>query len=404
MDDFYKRFGLRRLINARGPATVLGSSRVNEKIRKDISDMLGLSVEMWELQRKASEAIVKLTGAQAGCVVGCSAAGMAIATAAAITEGNMGWVKALPTVLGPKKKIVIQKGHVIGVGDTSISQMVGITGAEMVEAGEALDCSRFYLESALTPDVAAAIYILGEHFSHNLLTLETFIRICKSKNVPVIVDAAYETDFRHLHQKGADLVVHSGQKWLGGATAGIIAGKKELVHACYMNDMGIGRPMKVGKEGVIGVISAIESWLERDGEQIASKQAQLASKFRERIAKLPGLSCTDRKSRFSPSIQLALSVDKDIAGIEAWEIVSDFAKGNPVIRMHEGEVSQGTMVFDLSYMQDGDETIIADRIEKMIEDRRNNPVGFLEKPDQLTRMDRLYETHRKWLDVNPRGE
>lgn len=402
MDEFYRKFGLRKVINARGPATTLGSSRVSEKVRRDIYEMLGRSVEMWELQRKASEAIARLTGAEAGCVVGCSAAGMAVTAAAALTGGNMGWVKALPTVLGPRRKIVIQKGHIISVGDSSISQVVRMTGAEVVEAGEALDCSKFYLEAALTDDVAAAMYVMGDKFPPNLLQLEPFIEICKSRNVPVIIDAAYITDFRYLHELGADLVVHSGQKWLGGATAGLIAGKKELVHACYMNDMGIGRPMKVGKEGVIGVISAIESWLTRDREAIFAAQMRSFEHFQERIRHLPGMSLTVRRTIQSPSVRAELAVDEQAAGVEAWELIFKFAKHDPVIKVDENGVDQGRMTFDLTYLEEEEIDIIAATIERIIDDKRHHRNELKARPERLTRMDALYQTHGKWLDANPR--
>ena len=71
-----EKFGFHKVLNTRGPATILGAARVQESIRKDISDMLGESAEINELQRRANEAIVRLTGAEAGCAVHCTSAGM----------------------------------------------------------------------------------------------------------------------------------------------------------------------------------------------------------------------------------------------------------------------------------------------------------------------------------------
>ena len=76
MDNIYSRFGLTRVINARGPATMIGGARVSRSVREDVCEILGNSVQMWELQKRASEEIAVLTGAQAGCVVNCTAAGM----------------------------------------------------------------------------------------------------------------------------------------------------------------------------------------------------------------------------------------------------------------------------------------------------------------------------------------
>lgn len=404
MNDFYKRFGLRRVINARGPATVLGASRVNEKVRKDIEQALGMSVEIWELQRRASEAISRLTGAEAGCVVGCSAAGIAISAAATITGDNIAKIKELPTITGEKNKIVVQKGHVIGIGDTPLNQVLRLTGAEVVEVGEALDCATFYLVSSLTSDVAAAVYVLGDVFPPNLLPLETFIKICKSKNIPVIVDAAYETDFTHLIKKGADLVVHSAQKWLGGATAAIIAGRKDLVHACYLQEMGIGRPMKVGKEGIVGVISAIESWINRDHKGILKRQMKMAERFKAKVSEVNGLRATIKRSEYSPSIRVEMTVDQEKTGMEAWEINYRLGKGDPVIKMDDYAVHHGKMTFDLTFLDDGDELTIIDSIVKILENKKKDTFHPKAPIKPLTRMDLLYETAKKWLDEDPRDE
>lgn len=400
MESLYERYGIRKVINARGPATVLGSSRVKEKIRKDIEEVLGLSVEIWELQKKASEGIIRLTGAEAGCVVGCSAAGIAIATAAAMTGDDMAKIKELPIVRGTKNKIVIQKGHMIGVGDASINQIVRMTGAEVVEIGEALDCATYHLEASLTSDVAAAIYVtylFGDMFPPNLLSLESFIQICKQKNVPVIVDAAYGTEYRQLIEKGADIVIYSGQKWLGGATAGMIAGRKDLVYACYLQENGIGRPMKVGKEGIVGVISAIECWLERDHEDILQQQMKLVERCKDLLSKITGISMDIRRAFHSPSILLQMSIDSDLTGVTAWEINYELSRGNPVIKTDDYAVQQGRLTLDFSFLDEGDETTIAEQIAEIIEQKKNNQRQLIQTiPKPLTRLDAMYESYKKW--------
>ncbi|WP_144933412.1 PLP-dependent transferase [Paenibacillus sp. 32O-W] len=402
MQSFYDRFGLRKVINARGPATVLGASRVKDGIRQDIYDMLGLSVEMWELQRRANEAIVKLTGAEAGVAAGCTAAGMAISIAATLTGDDMGKIKELPIIRGPKHKVVIQKGHVIGIGDTPANQLIRLTGAEPVEIGEALDCASYHLEAALTSDVAAAVYVMMDVFPPNLLPFDKFVEICKSKGVPVIVDAAYDTDFRHSIAKGADLVVHSGQKWLGGATSALVAGRKDLVHACFLQELGIGRPMKVGKEGVLGLISAIEHWLARDEEAIIRQQEAFAERFIAAMAEVPGLTGSIKRTRFSPSVRVVMEIDEEQTGVPAWEINMKLGTGDPVIKMDDYAVYHGKMEFDLSFLDDGDERTIIKAIASIVEEKKKNG-GAVRQPEPMNRLDLQYHTLRRWLDDNPRA-
>ena len=214
-----EKFGFRKVINARGPATILGAARVTDDIRQDIYDILGESAEIWELQRRASEKIAELTGAEAGCVVGCSSAGMAIAAAAVLTGNDPAKIKALPDITWAKKKIIIQKGQVTGAGDCPVWQVIKMTGAENRYTYRALDCATFHLRSALDENVAAAFYVMEDTFAPNLLPLQTFVSICKEKGVPVICDAAYLTDFKMLARLGVDLAIYSGQKWLGDVQA-----------------------------------------------------------------------------------------------------------------------------------------------------------------------------------------
>ena len=91
---------------------------------------------------------------------------------------------------------------------------------------------------------------------------------------------------------GADLAIYSAHKFLGGPTAGIIAGRKDLVRACFLQNMGIGRGMKVGKEGVAGAIAALDAWERRDHAGIRAAEKSHLDLWVERFSKLPGIKAT----------------------------------------------------------------------------------------------------------------
>lgn len=399
-----EKYGFRKVLNTRGPATILGAARVSDPIRKEIYEILGESVEIWELQRCASERIVRLTGAEAGCVVNCSSAGMAIAAAAALTGSDPAKIKALPDVSWPRKKILIQKGQVTGAGDCPVWQVIKMTGAEYVEIGEALDCATFHLRSALDNTVAAAFYVMEDTFAPNLLPLETFVSICHEKGVPVICDAAYLTDFTMLAKLGVDIAIYSGQKWLGGCTSGIIAGRKDLVHACFMQEMGIGRPMKVGKEGIVSIMASIDAWLSRDEEAITVYQTHLANTIADAVAGIPGVTCAIQKSLYSPSVRLHVDMDEKITKIPAWVINEDMGRLDPVIKTDDYYVNKGKIIFDMAYLNEGDDRIIAEVLRGYLTGERA-PLPRKESGPQApkTRQDILYEMFDAWLDGDPRG-
>src|SRR5262245_19620008 len=112
---------------------------------------------------------------------------------------------------------------------------------------------------------ATALYVVSHHVvRYGQIPLSTFADICHRRGVPVVVDAASEYDLRGFLKAGADLVVYSGHKFLGGPTSGIVAGRKDLVNAAYLQNYGICRGMKIGKESIVGLIATLEAWERRD--------------------------------------------------------------------------------------------------------------------------------------------
>ena len=90
----------------------------------------------------------------------------------------------------------------------------------------------------------------------------------------MVADLASEYDLQGFLAAGADLVVYSAHKFLGGPTAGIVAGRKDLVRAAFLQNSGIGRGMKVGKEGIAGAIAALEAWERRDHAAIRALETR----------------------------------------------------------------------------------------------------------------------------------
>ncbi|CCK15981.1 L-seryl-tRNA(Sec) selenium transferase-related protein [Cronobacter universalis NCTC 9529] len=77
----------------------------------------------------------------------------------------------------------------------------------------------------------------------------------------MIVDAAAEEDLQAYYRAGADLVIYSGAKAIEGPSSGLVIGKTQYVEWVKRQANGIGRAMKVGKEGILGLTSAIEHYL-----------------------------------------------------------------------------------------------------------------------------------------------
>ena len=162
----------------------------------------------------------------------------------------------------------------VGYG-ASLEQTIAMTGARVVPVGTVSMARDYQLDEAITESTACAVFVVSHMtVQYAMLSLEQVCRICHAKGVPVIVDAASEYDLRAFLACGADLVVYSGHKFLGGPTSGIVAGSRALVRAAALQNRGIGRGMKVGKESIAGVIAALQAWGRRDHQAIRARERQ----------------------------------------------------------------------------------------------------------------------------------
>lgn len=344
--DIFERYGLRRIINVSGTETPYGASPVRPEVIEAVREILPHSVLMAELQSAASQVVARAFGCEAGCVTGCTAASIAIAVAACMTGRDLGRVEQLPDTAGMKSAVVMQKGHEMTYGQ-NVSQNVRLTGARVVEIGAATQCGSYQLRHAIGPDTAAALFVVSPHtVQHGLIALEDFCAVCREHGVPVIFDAASMPDPRPYLAAGADLVLFSAHKAFAGVTAGVIAGRRDLVQACVYQEHGIGRPMKVGKEGVAGAIAAIEAWRAEDHAVLREALDARLARAAERLAGIPGLTVS-REGR-----QLELRVDPMQAGISAHGLAARLSAAEPGIILWRHLAGAGILRLTLGKVTD----------------------------------------------------
>lgn len=397
--DIYDRYGLTKVINARGPSTVLGASKCKASVREAVADALGINVEIVQLQARVSRAVSEFTGAEAGCAVGCTAAGIAVATAACMTGDNLARIKELPNVEGLKNEFVIQKGHIIMAGETPIYQLVRMTGGKLTELGEAADCGVYQLEEALNENIAGALYVIGGRADGpGMIPPKRFIETCKAKGVPVIVDDASGLNVRELIEAGADLVIFSGQKWLGAPTVGLIAGRRDLVYASFLQDNGIGRPMKVGKEGMIGAIQAMEDWKNRDWQAREKEQMEKVHYMAERLKGIPGVQVEVEQTSSTGAVGwVLLTIDPEITRINTWQISALLAQHNPVIKTHDYDFAHNYFSLDPAFLDDGDEVIVCDVLLDIFQTAIAHEEEY-KAEEAPTRLDVVADVMRSWKE------
>lgn len=363
MADPFERYGLKRIVGVSGTETVRGAAPVAPEVIAAVSDLVPHLVEMAELQSVASEVIAEAYGTEAGCVTGCSAAGIAVAVAACMTGRDLARVEQLPDTTGMKHEVVLQRGHDVTWGG-HVRQTIEITGATAVEVGAATECGAYQLRHALGPETAAALYVVSHHtVQTGLLDLETFCRVCHEAGVPVIVDGAAEPNFRDFVAAGADLLITSAHKVFAALTAGVIAGRKELIQACIWQEKGIGRPMKVGKEGVIGAIAGIERWRALDHERLARELDARLERARDRLQGLDGVTVSLEDDWTSRAFRrVRLDIDPARAAMSAYQLARRIAAGRPAITVRGLYADLGFLQLDLRRADDASVDWVCERI------------------------------------------
>ncbi|WHO75894.1 aminotransferase class V-fold PLP-dependent enzyme [Rhizobium sp. BT03] len=369
--DIRPSLGLRPVINVSGTMTSLGASIVVPEAIEAMASILPHFVEINDLQRKASAVIARLTGGEAGFVTASCSAGISLAVAGAMSGDNLLAIEKLPDVVPEKNEVLVQMGHVVSYG-APVDQAIRLAGGKVVLIGQATSTHRFHMEKAITEKTAAAVYVVSHHVvDYGLLNLKEFVEIAHARGVPVIVDAASEYDLRIFLEQGADIALYSGHKFLGGPTSGIVAGRKELVRHAFLQNMGIGRGMKVGKESIFGVMAALEAWERRDHAGIRERETGYLNLWKRTLDGRPGVTALiEPDPTNNPLERLRLIVDAGEAHITAWDLADALAKGSPPIIVRDHEVEHRYFYLDPCNLHPGQEGIVANRLAEELDKAR----------------------------------
>jgi D-glucosaminate-6-phosphate ammonia-lyase len=395
--DIRPQLGLRPIINVSGTMTSLGASIVVPEAVQMAERILSEFVEINELHRRASTTIAQATGAEAGCITASCSAGITIAVAGCMTGADLARIEQLPDAGGMKDEVLIQAGHMVYYG-APIEQALRLTGAKVVPVGQSTFARPFHLAGKINERTAAAVFVISHHaVQYGQIDLAEFCAICRERGVPVIVDAASEYDLRGFLAKGADIVCYSAHKFLGGPTAGIVAGRKDLVRAAFLQNNGIGRGMKVGKESIAGTIAALEAWGKRDHKAVRARETGYLKLWMDRLAKVPGLKPSIVPDPTgNPLDRLKLEVDAAESGTTAWALASALARADPPVIVRDHEVEHGHFYLDPCNLHPGEAEVVASQIAAVAAAIRGKP-----SPDLAAMRRRQYESLLAWPDRLP---
>ena len=360
--DIRHTLDLRPVINVSGTMTGLGASIVVAEAIQAITSILPKFVEIDELQKRASRVIGRLCNAEAGFLTASCSAAITVTVAGAMTGSDLFAVEQLPDTTGLRNEVVIMTGHMVSYG-APVEQSIRLAGAKVVAVGQSTRALGYQLAGAITDRTAAAVYVVSHHtVQYGLLTLNEFAAICHSRGVPVIVDAASEYDLTGFLKNGGDLVLYSSHKFLGGPTGGIVAGRKDLVRAAYMQNNGIGRGMKVGKESIVGAIAALQTWEKRDHPGIREREQRALNLWQDTLSQRPGVRTEIvADTTGNPLDRLKVSINPEITNITAWDLADALARGVTPVIVRDHEVEHVFFYLDPCNLHPGQEEIVLKR-------------------------------------------
>jgi uncharacterized pyridoxal phosphate-dependent enzyme len=361
--------GVRPVINAWGTVTVMGGSTMPEAVLAAMAEAGRHYVPLLELEEAAGKYVARRLGVEAAFVCSGAAAGMALAAAACMAGTDPYYRAQLPKTDGLKNEIVVFRTM-----RSNYDQGFRVAGARLVEIGMPKKTEVWELERAIGPATAAVGYII-EHEHLGALPLETVLQIAHAKKVPVIVDAAAEIppleNLTKFTRMGADLVIFSGGKDLRGPqSSGLIMGRADLIQACAFHSApnhSLGRGMKVGKEEIVGLLTALDLYLSQDFE---AEMAQWETQVAHIVGALAGIAGLTPHRVFpgEPGIQPVwiprayIDYDSTLTTRTPLELKEKLLQGDP--RIVVGTSATGIVV-NPQMLEQGQERIVATCIRDM---------------------------------------
>ena len=360
--DFFKELGLRTFINAAGTYTSMTGSLMPKEVTDAISYGTTEYVNLDELQDKVGERIAELLECEYATVSsGCFGA-MSIGMAGILTGMDPKKVKQLPNTEGMRNEVIIQESHTIGY-----AQALTNVGAKVVKIKTARD-----LEKAINKNTAM-LWFLNAHTDQGAIKWEEFIALGKKYNIPTFIDCAADVppveNLFKFTKMGFDLVAFSGGKGIRGPqSAGLLLGKRKYIEAARMHTPPrgetIGRGMKVNKEEVLGMLAALELYLQKDHKaewEMWEAQIKLIS---DSALKIKGVETEVHVPKYANHVpSLKIRWNQNLVKITPNEVRDQLKNGHPSIQTVGDNSTVGITTW---MMVPGQERIVATRINEIL--------------------------------------
>lgn len=392
LSGIYERLGVRRIINAKGTATRLSGGPMAPEVATAMAEASQACVDMADLQARASAIIAEVTGAEAGLVTSGASAALLLGTAACLTGLEPGRMNRLPDTRGmPNQAVMVRSQR------NFYDHAVRAAGARVVEAGlpdrfagaGVRDASAFEIADAISERTALVHYVAGAQARP---ALREVVEVAHGAGVPVLVDAAAQlppaSNLKRFIEEGADLVAFSGGKAIGGPQAsGLLCGRRELIMAAALQQLdldiefeqwrppghfidtsrlkglpqhGIGRSSKVGKEQVVGLLVALQRFVDQDAGERRAGWLWTVRELEAGLRDLPAVTVQVLAAGEVPRLAL------DLAPEDALPFLLRLEAGTPSVRPDPGAIEHGRILFNPMSLGPDDPALVVQAVRRAL--------------------------------------
>jgi uncharacterized pyridoxal phosphate-dependent enzyme len=363
--DFLKELGVRPIINGAGVYTYTTASLMRPEVVDAIRAISTKFVRLDELHDAVGKRIAKMLGTEAAMVPSGAAAGLTLGTAAVLTGEDPDRIQRIPDLTGMKSEVIVQKSHRF-----PYDHMVRNCGIRLIEVE-----TKDELERAINSNTAMLLF-LNKASNMGKVGMEEFLAIAKRHKLPTMNDCAADVppieNLLKPIRLGFDLVVVSGGKAIRGPqSAGILAGRADLIRAARKNTSPnsdtMGRSCKVNKEEMVGMMVALESFIKDDYASTYRGWERTAESIRRAVTKLPDVEA----EIFVPEIanqcpHVRARWDSTKYKISAPDLMQKLRDGEPSIELVPAPSVDGTIEIASWSLQPGDADLICRRIAEVL--------------------------------------
>lgn len=378
----YEELGVRTLINAAGTVTNYGGSLMAPEVFEVMQEANRRFCRLEELQRKVGERIAGLLEAEASYVTSSAAAGLLVTTAACMAGTDPARITQLPDATGMRSQVVVQRSHRL-----AYDQAMRLAGATFVEVDDQVAPPAQALREAVGADTAAILCMAHRLGDPASVSLDDLVKIARAAGVPLIVDAASESPppstLTRFWKAGADLTIFSGGKSImGPQSTGLVVGRKDLIEACAANGnpfATVGRPAKVSREEIIGLLKALELYLARDHDADRARwEAQIDHVERALAGARQPIALERMVKGETYTVPMLAVRTLPAAGFTTGQLFDRLLAGEPRVVLAQHFIGDG-VVINPHMLQPGQERIVAERCLQVLE-RLDQPPARASRP------------------------